>query len=85
MEDALWEVARHHAYGSLGLDPDPELGFAGVRALRQLADFCETYQVQQARAAGHSWARIASWAGVSPQALHKKYADAVKSTDSSSK
>jgi len=28
---------------SLGLDSDPELGFAGVRALRQLADFCESY------------------------------------------
>jgi hypothetical protein len=85
MEDALWEIARHHAYGSLGLDSDPELGFAGVRALRELAAFCETYQFRQARAAGHSWAKIASWAGVSPQALHKKYADTVKSADNPSK
>jgi hypothetical protein len=30
MDEALWEIARHDAYGSLGLDPDPELAFAGV-------------------------------------------------------
>ncbi len=41
MDEALRDMARHHAYGSLGLDADPELGFAGVRALRELADFCE--------------------------------------------
>ena len=39
--DALYEMAQHHAFGSLGLDLDPELGFVGVRALRELADFCE--------------------------------------------
>lgn len=76
--EALLKVAGHDAYGSLGLDPDPELGFAGVRALRNLADFCETYQVSRARQAGHSWATIAAWAGVSAQALHKKYAQALK-------
>ncbi len=73
-------MARHNAYGSLGLDPDPELAFAGVRALRELADFCEGYQVRRLREAGHSWARIAGWAGVSPQAAHKKYARAIKMT-----
>ena len=71
-------MARQHAYGSLGLDPDPELAFAGVRALWELADFCEGYQVRGLREAGHSWARIAAWAGVSPQAAHKKYAQAIK-------
>ena len=80
MDEALWEIARHHAYGSLGLDPDPELAFIGVRALRELADFCEGYQVRRLREAGHSWARIAAWAGVSPQAVHKKYAQAIKMT-----
>jgi len=72
MDEALWEMARHHAYGSLGLEDDPELAFAGVRALRGLAEFCEGYQVRRLREAGYSWARVATWAGVSPQALHKK-------------
>ncbi len=80
MGEALWEMARHHAYGSLGLNPDPDLAFAGVRALRELADFCEGYQVRRLREAGHSWARIAARAGVSPQAVHKKHAQAIKIT-----
>jgi hypothetical protein len=79
-DEAIWEIARHPAYGSLGLDPEPELAFAGVRALRELADFCEGYQVRRLREAGHSWARIAAWAGVSPQAVHKKYAQAIGRT-----
>ena len=54
MEEALWEIAQHHAYGSPGLDPDPELAFAGVRAPRELAEFCEGYQVRRLRKAGHS-------------------------------
>ena len=56
------------------LDPDPDLGFAGVgvRALRELADSCEAYQVRRLRQAGYSWAKIGSWAGVTPQALHKE-------------
>ena len=80
MDEELLEMARHHAYGSLGLDPDPELAFVGVRALRALAEFCEGYQVRRLRGVGHSWARIAAWAGVSPQAVHKKYAQAIKVT-----
>jgi hypothetical protein len=80
MDEELLEMARHHAYGSLGLGPDPELAFVGVRALRALADFCDRYQVRRLREAGHSWARVAAWAGVSPQALHKKYAQALKVT-----
>ena len=73
-------MAQHHAYGSLGLEQDPELAFAGVRALRELAEFCEGYQVRRLREAGQTWAAIAAWAGVSPQAVHKKYAQAVKTT-----
>ena len=80
MDEELLEMARHHAYGSLGLDPDPALAFVGVRALRALAEFCEGYQVRRLRGVGHSWARIAAWAGVSPQAVHKKYARAIKVT-----
>jgi hypothetical protein len=34
-------MVRHHACGLVVLDPDPELASAGVRALRELADFCE--------------------------------------------
>ena len=83
-EDLLL-LARREAYGSLGLDPDPEMGFAGVHALRNLADFCETYQVSRARQAGHSWAKIASWVGVTPQAPHKKYAQALKQHQSQNK
>ena len=30
MDEVLLEIARHHAYGSLGLEHDPELAFAGV-------------------------------------------------------
>jgi hypothetical protein len=78
-EARLLELGGFDAYGSLGLDPDPELGFAGVRALRQLADFCESYQARRLRESGHSWARIGAWAGVSAQALHKKYAEGLKS------
>lgn len=63
----LVEIAQRQAYGSLRLDPDPDLGFAVVRALRTLADFCERYQVSRARQAGHSWAKIAVWAGVTPR------------------
>jgi len=73
MDEAVSEMAQHHAYGSVGVDPDPELASAGVRALRVLADFCERYQLRRLREAGHSWARI-----VGPQALHKKYAHAIK-------
>ncbi len=80
MDEELLESARHHAYGSLGLGPDPLLAFVGARALQELAGFCERYQVRRLREAGHSWARVAAWAGVSPQAVHKKYAQAIKVT-----
>jgi hypothetical protein len=59
--------------GSLGLDSDPHLAFGGIRALRAMADYCENYQVTRLREIGYSWAQIASWAGVSAQALHKKH------------
>ncbi len=75
-DDHLMETAGRDPYGALGLDDDPEVAFAGVRALRQLAEVCERYQVSRLREVGHTWAEIARWAGVSAQALHKKHARA---------
>jgi hypothetical protein len=43
----LFEMAQQHAYGSLGLDPDPQLGFVGVRARRELAYFWQAYQIRR--------------------------------------
>jgi hypothetical protein len=77
-DDQLMKTAGRDPYGELGLDDDPQVAFAGVRALRQLAEFCERYQVSRLRKAGHTWAEIAGWAGVSAQALHKKHARALK-------
>lgn len=50
------------------------MAFADIRALRQLAEFRERYQVGRLREVGQTWAEIASWAGVNAQALHKKHA-----------
>jgi hypothetical protein len=74
--DERGKMAKHPAYDTFGLDQNPEIAFLGVKALRELADFCESYQVDRLRQAGHSWARMVWWAGVSSQALHKKHADA---------
>ena len=72
-DERLKATTARDPYGALGLDDDPQLAFAGIRALRQMADFCESYQVRRLREAGHAWAEIAAWADVSPQALHKKH------------
>ncbi len=76
-DDQLMETAARDPYGALGLDDDPEVAFAGVRALRQLAEFCERCQVSRLREVGHMRAEIAGWAGVSTQALHKKHTRAL--------
>jgi hypothetical protein len=52
----------------------PEVGLAGVAALRRLADEIEPLHVHRAREAGWSWERIAAKLDVSKQAVHKKYA-----------
>jgi hypothetical protein len=52
----------------------PEVGLAGVAALRRLADEIEPMHVHRAREAGWSWERIAAKLDVSKQAVHKKYA-----------
>ena len=73
-DDQVKAMTARDAYGALGLEDDPQLAFAGIRALRQMAEFCESYQVRRLRQSGHTWAEIARWAGVSAQALHKKHA-----------
>jgi hypothetical protein len=50
-----------------------------------MAAFCESYQVRRLRQAGHTWAEIAGWAGVSPRALHKKHARALRESEAASK
>ena len=50
-----------------------------------MAAFCEHYQVRRLRQAGHTWAEIARWAGVSAQALHKKHAQALRDSEAASK
>ena len=80
----LRQIKGRHPYGALGLEDDPELAFAGIRALRQMADFCERYQVRRLRLAGHRWAEIAGWAGVSAQALHKKHARTLRDSEAAS-
>ncbi len=79
--DLLFQLAQRDPAGSLGLDDEPELAFAGIRALRSMADFCESYQVRWLRRAGDGWAHIVTWAGVSAQALHKKHAHTVDQAD----
>jgi hypothetical protein len=83
-DDLVKALIARDPYGALGLEDDPELAFAGIRALRQMADFCESYQVRRLRQAGHTWAEIAGWAGVSAQALHKKHARALRDSKAAS-
>ena len=52
---------------------DPAEGLRAVRALRDLADRLERLQVGRARGLGWTWQEIAAHAGVSRQAVHKKY------------
>jgi hypothetical protein len=80
----LEEMTARDPYGALGLEDDPELAFAGIRALGQMAEFCERYQGGRLRQAGHTWEEIAGWAGVSAQALHKKHAHALRDTEQAS-
>ena len=83
-EDQIKAITARDAYGALGLEDDPKLAFVGIRALLQMAAFCESYQVGWLRHAGRTWAEIASWAGVSAQALHKKHAQALRDAEAAS-
>ena len=53
---------------------DPREGLEAVPALRRLLEMLEGSQVEDAYAAGWSWAKIAELLGVSRQAVHKKHA-----------
>ena len=66
------ELAEHDAYDTLGLDPLSGDRVPGLKAIRQLAHFCERYQVQ--RLWGQPQLGDAPWAGVSPEALHMRSA-----------
>ena len=52
---------------------DPAKGLEAVASLRTLLESLEELQVENARARGWSWERIARALGVSKQAVHKKY------------
>ncbi len=52
---------------------DPAEGLEAVASLRVLLESLEELQVENARAKGWSWQRIARALGVSKQAVHKKY------------
>jgi hypothetical protein len=84
-EDQMKAMTARGAYGALGLEDDPELAFAGIRALRWMADFCESYQVRRFRQAGRMWAEIDGWAGVRAQALHRKHARTLRDSEAASK
>ena len=58
-------------------DVDPATGLHAVLALRRLIDDLERRQVAQARRAGWSWQQIGDALGISRQAAHKKYPQAV--------
>ena len=61
-------------------DRRPRAGLRRIRGLRAMAESCESFQVTRLRKARFSWARIASWADVSAQALHKKHEKAFTET-----
>jgi hypothetical protein len=52
---------------------DPEVGLRAVAALRILMERLEMLQVEQARALGWSWDKIANRLGVTKQTVHRKY------------
>ena len=53
---------------------DPAQGLRAARAMRELAERLEALHVDNARARGWSGQEIASFLGVSRQAVHKKHA-----------
>jgi len=60
---------------------DPAVGLAGVASLRDLLDTLERLQVENARARGWAWQRIADALGVSKQAVHKKHGGGLRFRD----
>jgi hypothetical protein len=62
----------------IGGPEDPREGLEAVVALRRTLEALEAAQVENAFAAGWSWARIAEVLGVSKQAVHKKHAKRIR-------
>ncbi|NLE22743.1 MAG: hypothetical protein GX624_08195 [Actinobacteria bacterium] len=65
--------------------PDPADGLAAVVALRRLADDLEAAEVERALREGWTWAQVAEALGVTRQAVHKKYARRLNTSDTSSR
>lgn len=59
-------------------EPDPEEALRALQVMRtELVEF-ERERVAQALRAGASWSRIAAALGISKQAAHRKYRDALE-------
>ena len=52
---------------------DPDVGLRAVAALRALTEQLEILQVDNARALGWTWEKIASRLGVTKQTVHRKH------------
>jgi hypothetical protein len=52
---------------------DPDVGLRAVAALRVLTEQLEILQVDNARALGWSWEKIAGRLGVTKQTVHRKH------------
>jgi DNA-binding NarL/FixJ family response regulator len=52
---------------------DPDVGLRAVAALRALTEQLEILQVDNARAQGWTWEKIASRLGVTKQTVHRKH------------
>ena len=69
--DAVEREATHLAGDAES--SEPAIGLAAVASLRRLLETLEQLQVENARAHGWPWQRIAAALGVSKQAVHRKY------------
>jgi hypothetical protein len=47
-------MATRDPYGALGREDDSEVALAAIRAVREVADFCEYHPVSRMRQAGHT-------------------------------
>jgi hypothetical protein len=52
---------------------DPDVGLRAVAALRALTEQLEILQVDNARALGWTWEKIAKRLGVTKQTVHRKH------------
>ena len=52
---------------------DPDVGLRAVAALRRLTEQLEILQVDNARALGWTWEKIADRLGVTKQTVHRKH------------